>query len=133
MPTPSRSQQSILIDAVFYNRDRQLMEAFRDRLNQLERRQQLQHVSDIRDEALLDRLLGLGITAESLAALGMVPLVWVAWADGEVAAEDFETLRREILERAGDVARASGGLLGFGEKVSPTEQAVLAELQHAFG
>ena len=133
MPTPSRSQQSILIDAVFYNRDRQLMEAFRDRLDQLERRQQLQHVSDIRDEALLDRLLGLGITAESPAALGMVPLVWVAWADGEVAAEDFETLRREILERAGDVARASGGLLGFGEKISPTEQAVLAELQHAFG
>ena len=133
MPTPSRSQQSILIDAVFYNRDRQLMEAFRDRLNQLERRQQLQHVSDIRDEALLDRLLGLGITAESLAALGMVPLVWVAWADGEVAVEDFETLRREILERAGDVARASGGLLGFGEKVSPTEQAVLAELERAFG
>ena len=133
MPTPSRSQQSILIDAVFYNRDKQLMEAFRDRLNQLERRQQLKHVSDIRDEALLDRLLGLGITAESLAALGMVPLVWVAWADGEVAGEDFETLRREILERAGDVARASGGLLGFGEKVSPTEQAVLAELQHAFG
>lgn len=187
MPTPSRSQQSILIDAVFYNRDKQLMEAFRDRLNQLERRQQLQHVSDIRDEALLDRLLGLGITAECLAALGLVPLVWVAWADGEVAAEerdrivamaraagiephngrypllehwlkrrpgpevvaawqdyiqqlretmageDFETLRREILERAGDVARASGGLLGFGEKISPTEQAVLAELQHAFG
>ena len=133
MPTPSRSQQSILIDAVFYNRDKQLMEAFRDRLDQLERRQQLQHVSDIRDEALLDRLLGLGITAESPAALGMVPLVWVAWADGEVAAEDFETLRREILERAGDVARASGGLLGFGEKISPTEQAVLAELQHAFG
>ena len=133
MPTPSRSQQSILIDAVFYNRDKQLMEAFRDRLDQLERRQQLKHVSDIRDEALLDRLLGLGITAECLAALGLVPLVWVAWADGEVAAEDFETLRREILERAGDVARASGGLLGFGEKISPTEQAVLAELQHAFG
>jgi hypothetical protein len=50
-----------------------------------------------------------------------------------MASEDFETLRREILERAGDVARASGGLLGFGEKVSPTEQAVLAELEHAFG
>ena len=54
-------------------------------------------------------------------------------ADGEVAAEDLEALRREILTRAGDVARASGGLLGFGEKISPTEQAVLAELQHAFG
>jgi hypothetical protein len=92
MPTPSRSQQSILIDAVFYDRDKHLMEAFRDRLDQLERRQQLKHVSDIRDEALLDRLLGLGITAESLAALGMVPLVWVAWADGEVAVEERDRI-----------------------------------------
>ena len=186
MPTPSRSQQSILIDALFFNRDKHLVEAFRERLDQLERRQQLKHVSDIRDDAVLDRLLGLGITAESLAALGMVPLVCVAWADGEVAAkererivamaeavgiephngrfpllehwlkrrptpelvaawqdfikqsretmapEDVETLRREIMDRAGEVARASGGLLGFGERVSPAEQAVLAELDHAF-
>lgn len=186
MPTPSRSQQSILIDALFFNRDKHLVEAFRERLDQLERRQQLEHVSDIRDEAALDRLLGLGITAESLAALGLVPLVWMAWADGEVAAkerdrivamaqaagiephngrfpllerwlkrrptpeliaawqdsvkqlrqrlapEDLETLRREILDRAGEVARASGSLLGFGVRVSPAEQAVLAEIEKAF-
>lgn len=187
MPTPSRSQQSILIDALFFNRDKHLVEAFRERLEQLERRQQLKHVSDIRDDAVLDRLLGLGITAESLAALGMVPLVCVAWADGEVAAkererivamaeaagiepqngrypllehwlkrrptpeifaawqdfikqlretmapEDLETLRCEIMDRAGEVARASGGLLGFGERVSPAERSVLAELENAFG
>jgi hypothetical protein len=187
MPTPSRSQQSILIDAVFHNREKRLVEAFRERLDQLERRQQLAHVSGIRDEAILDRFLGLGITAESLAALGLVPLVWVAWADGEVAAkerdrivamaqaagigqqngrypllehwlsrrpapemvaawrdyirhlsermaaEDLAALRREILDRAGEVARVSGGLLGFGKRVSPAEQAVLAQLEQAFG
>lgn len=186
MPTPSRSQQSILIDAVFHNREKRLVEAFRDRLDQLDRRQQLARVSGIRDESVLERLLGLGITAESLAALGLVPLVLVAWADGEVAAkerdrimalaqaasiepqdgrypllehwlkrrpapelvaawraymeqlrermaaEDLETLRRDILDRAVEVARASGGLLGFGERVSPAERAVLAELEQAF-
>jgi hypothetical protein len=62
MLTPSRSQQSILIDAVFHNREKYLLEAFRERLDQLERRQQLAHVSGIRDEAVLDRLLGVGIT-----------------------------------------------------------------------
>jgi hypothetical protein len=186
MPTPSRSQQSILIDAVFHKREKHLVEAFRERLDQLERRQQLVHVSGIREEAVLERLLGLGITAESLAALGLVPLVVVAWADGEVAAkerdrivamaqaaniepqngrypllehwlnhrpapelfaawrdyihqlrermaaEDLETLRCDIMDRAVEVARASGGLLGFGEKVSPAEGAVLAELEQAF-
>jgi len=187
MPTPSRSQKSILIDAMFHNREKHLVEAFRERLSQLEHRQQLAHVSGIRDEAMLDRFLGLGITAESLAALGLVPLVWVAWADGELAirerdrivalaraagigpkngrypllehwlkrrpspemvaawrdyikhlrermaATDLEALRREILDHAGEVARASGGLLGFGEKVSPAEEAVLAELEEALG
>lgn len=171
---------------MFHHREKQLLEAFRERLAQLERRQQLAHVSGIRDEAVLERLLGLGITAESLAALGLVPLVWVAWADGEVAAkererlvataqaagiapqngrypllehwlkrrpapemvsawqdyvrqlretmsaEDVETLRREILDRAGEVARASGGLLGFGDRVSPAEQTALKQLEQAF-
>ena len=41
MPTPSRTQQSILIDAVFHTREKHLLEAFRTRLDQLERRQQL--------------------------------------------------------------------------------------------
>jgi len=186
MPTPSRSRQSILIDAVFHNREKHLVEAFRERLGQLERRQQLANVSGIRDEAVLERLLEFGITAESLAALGLVPLVWVAWADGEVAAkeregimamaqaagiapqdsrypllehwlkrrpaaemvsawqdyvrqlrekmsaEDVATLRREILDRAGEVARASGGLLGFGNRVSAAEQTALAQLEQAF-
>lgn len=117
MPTPSRSQQSILIDAVFYNRDKQLMEAFRDRLDKLERRQQLKHVSDIRDEALLDRLLGLGITAECLAALGLVPLVWVAWADGEVAVEERD--------RIVAMAQAAGRLRSPGRGAGYPKPAIL--------
>lgn len=186
MPTPSRSQRSILIDALFFHRDQHLLDAFRERLERLERRQQLDHVSDIRDGAVLDRLLSSGITAESLAALGLVPLVLMAWADGEVAAgergrivamaraagiephngrfpllehwlkrrpspeivaawrdsiqqlretmaaDDLEALRRDIVNRAGEVALASGGFLGFGERVSPAEQALLVELEHAF-
>ncbi len=52
MPTPSRSRQSILIDAVFHNHEKHLVEAFRNRLGELERRQQLAHVSGIRKMAL---------------------------------------------------------------------------------
>jgi len=50
-----------------------------------------------------------------------------------MAAEDLAALRREILDRAGEVARVSGGLLGFGKRVSPAEQAVLTQLEQAFG
>jgi hypothetical protein len=66
------------------------------------------------------------------------PEMVAAWRDyikqlrERMAAADLETLRREILDRAGKVARASGGLLGFGERVSPAEQAVLTQLEQAF-
>jgi len=38
-----------------------------------------------------------------------------------------------MIHRAGDVACVSGGLLGFGKRVSPAEQAVLAQIEQAFG
>jgi hypothetical protein len=44
----------------------------------------LQDASGIADAALLRRLAGLGIRAETLAALTMIPIVEVAWADGEM-------------------------------------------------
>ncbi len=40
--------------------------------------------SRIKDPALLDQLVALGIGADTLTALSLVPLVEVAWADGTV-------------------------------------------------
>jgi tellurite resistance protein len=150
-----------------------------------ENREALAELSGIRDEAALTQLLEQGVSAETLAALVLVPLVAVAWADGEIdareraailaAAADFgvargspnfdllegwlstqpgerlldtwtdyvsqlggalvaggrQVLREELIGRARDVARASGGILGLGTKVSASEQAVLDRLAKA--
>lgn len=58
--------------------------------------QALREASDIQDEALLQRLAGLGIRAETLAALTMIPIVEVAWADGRMEEKE----RRAILQGA---------------------------------
>ena len=42
-------------------------------------------------------------------------------------------MREKILGRARAVAEAAGGILGFGSKISPEEEVVLAELEKAFG
>ncbi len=47
-------------------------------------RREIAEASGIGDEALLARLTGLGIRAETLAAFTLVPLVEVAWADGRM-------------------------------------------------
>jgi hypothetical protein len=186
MPSPSERYQRVLLDAIFHEQDQRVRKAFRERLEKMERRKQLTQVSGIRDEAVLDRLIELDVTPETLAALELVPLVFVAWADGVIQAEEREVilalakaagieprdgrypllehwlkrrpgremldawkqyvqdlrrrldgkeaeeLRGELLDRAGSVARAAGGFLGFGDKMSPAERAVLADLETAF-
>jgi hypothetical protein len=44
----------------------------------------LREASGIAEEPILHRLAALGIRAETLAALTMIPIVEVAWADGEM-------------------------------------------------
>ncbi len=46
----------------------------------------------IQDEAVLDRLIELNIEAETIAAIAVVPLVAVAWADGKVQEEERQAV-----------------------------------------
>ena len=56
----------------------------------------LRKVSGMTDDAVLDKLVGLGLTANTIAALSLVPLIEVAWADGQI--QDNE--RTAILQGA---------------------------------
>ena len=47
-------------------------------------RSELHKASGMNDPALLDQLAALGLTGKTVAALSLVPLVWVAWADGVI-------------------------------------------------
>ena len=75
----------------------------------------------IEDRALLERLAGLGLDREAIAALALTPLVEVAWADGEVDRKE----RAAVLEAAGRYGLARGdpsyGLLEIrlGERPGP--------------
>ena len=52
----------------------------------------------IRDEDLLERLCDLKISAETVAALSLVPLVEVAWADGKMDRQEIEAILRAAEE-----------------------------------
>src|SRR3954468_6960514 len=57
---------------------------------------ELRRASGMTDDAVLDKLVGLGLRANTIAALSLVPLIQVAWADGTV--QDNE--RTAILQGA---------------------------------
>jgi peptidoglycan hydrolase-like protein with peptidoglycan-binding domain len=92
MPSYFGNSQTTLIDAFFHEQDQKLRLAFRERMEKMDRRAQLTQVSGIQDEAVLDRLIELKIEPETIAAIAVVPLVAVAWADGNVQEEEREAI-----------------------------------------
>lgn len=86
------SYQNTLLDSFFFDHDQQLLDDFRKRLQKTDRRSQLMQVSGIHDDAVLDHLVELNIDAETLAALAVVPLVAIAWADGEIQDKEREVI-----------------------------------------
>ena len=85
-----------LEDEFFRKEDQRLTARLKEIREKDVSRDALAKASGIKNPAIIDNLLQLGIRAEALAALAIVPLVEVAWADGSL--DDKE--RRAILERA---------------------------------
>jgi hypothetical protein len=78
---PSRSS---LEDAFFFEQDRTLVERRTELRKLAESKEVLGRVSGITNDAILERLVNLNIRPETLAALALLPLIEVVWADGEV-------------------------------------------------
>jgi uncharacterized tellurite resistance protein B-like protein len=59
----------------------------------------LARASKIRDSEVLEKLVDLGLDAASWAALSLVPLVEVAWADGAVEARERDAILAAAAEQ----------------------------------
>jgi len=93
---PKRS----LEDMFFYEQDRRIIEQ-RKKLQQLkETKDNLAKVSGIQDDGLLEKLVALDIRPETIATLIGIPLIEVAWADGEMDDNERKKLF-EYAEKAG--------------------------------
>lgn len=96
-----------LEEAFFAEQDATLRRRLREADAVKAKRDALFAASGISDAAALDELVALGITAETLAALSLVPLVAVAWADGEIDAREREAALSGA-EQAGLVKGGTG-------------------------
>lgn len=81
----------------FYEKEDQAkLAAMKDKLATQKSKDDLRKASGMSDDAVLDRLVALGLTSNTIAALSLVPLIQVAWADGEIQANE----RTAILQGA---------------------------------
>jgi len=95
-------------DLFFQQKDQQLLEKLRHELAIKDSREELARISGIQDKGVLDTLLTHQVTPETLLAVGMIPLVAVAWADNVL--HDSE---KKCVLRAADEAGIQEGSAAF--------------------
>lgn len=78
---PLSEREKALEDAFFQKENERLIEALRAKKAESEQRAALSGVLAFANEGVVSSLLGLGVRAESVAALVIAPLVAIAWAD----------------------------------------------------
>lgn len=81
-------RRAALEEAFFARQNEALLRQLRETEQQQTARGALAMASGISDDAVLDRLLALGIGTQTLAAFTLAPLVLVAWADGTLSSEE---------------------------------------------
>ncbi len=83
-----------LEEAFFMQRDAQLIEQHKKLEEMKKTRESLAEISGIRNPKILDKLIELEVSPSILASLTILPLVEVAWADGELNQKE----RKAILD-----------------------------------
>jgi len=86
-----------LTDSFYKGLDRKaILAAIRNQKETLSAREMVTAVWGITDETLIDKLVELGLTTDTVAAISLTPLVEVAWADGKLDKKE----RAAVLEAA---------------------------------
>lgn len=93
MSTLSLEDRGRALEDEFFNKENaEKIEALKAQLHAQEDRAALSKASGMTDTTVLDQLLALGLTAPTITALSLVPLVFVAWADGEMQDKEREAI-----------------------------------------
>ena len=84
------SRGKALEDVFFAKEAEDLRKARRDEEAAVNRKAELSASSGINDDTVLDQLIALNISSNTLTALSLVPLVEVAWADGSMDEDEAQ-------------------------------------------
>lgn len=85
-----KERERALEEEFFHRVNKRLTDQLRQSMAEDESLGALATATGLQDQGILQELLSMGISAESLVAMTLVPLVLVAWSDGEL--DDKERL-----------------------------------------
>jgi hypothetical protein len=106
-----RDRRRALEDEFFARENEKLRQQLRAKMESQAHREGLAKASGISHPDVLDHLVKLGLDAQTVIALGLVPLIDVAWADGKMAERERLAVLSAAREKGIDDASPAGLLL----------------------
>lgn len=124
MPNPGMQERGKSLEEAFFKKQHEEQLAkLRRKQEQQEAREALAAASGITDDPeLIDRLAALGIHAETLAALTLIPLVEVAWADGKMEPRERDAILKGAESSGIQPGSSSYGLLEIWTHDRPAQE-----------
>jgi hypothetical protein len=100
-----------LEEAFFRKENEKHLAELREELAMKRSKDELRTASGITDDEALDHLVALGVTGQTLAALSLVPLIHVAWADGKMDEREREAVLMAATSKGIEPGKATYTLL----------------------
>ncbi|HEX2959965.1 MAG TPA: hypothetical protein VHO70_24225 [Chitinispirillaceae bacterium] len=128
-----RQQGRRLEDAFFLENDRKLIDQLHKMQKMKEDMKSLEMVSGIKNEAILKKLVELDIRPEIAAAITLVPIIEIAWADGKLDEKEKSAILKISAEHFGADHKIPGILIDEWLITKPSSQMLDAWVHYLKG
>lgn len=97
--TSLRKSAKAMEDSFFARENEKLLRKLRAEAEAEKKRQSFREILQVENSAVLDRLVEMDLTAETIMAFTVIPLVEVAWADGSISSGEKKAVLKAAVER----------------------------------
>lgn len=85
-----------LVEQFFFKENKKLEEKYRAMQQMKKTKEDLAAVSGIDDDLVLEKFIALDLRPETLASISMVPLIEIAWADGNLDPKEKDAILNAV-------------------------------------
>ena len=94
-----KAKARALEDSFFANENAKLLRELREATAREDKKKEFREYLNIENEEIINALVDLEVEPETLIAFSLVPLVEVAWADGEIQPKERDAIIKAAIER----------------------------------
>lgn len=113
-------RRKALEDAFFRKENEKLRQELHRKREREASKEALGQASGLEDDDVLDRLTDLGVGADTVAAMSVVPLVAIAWADGRMDTREVDAILKGAAENGITAGSAAYDLLESWTREQPS-------------